>query len=124
MEEVRVEPFTATLIVPVVTPDGAVTVRTLLVALVTEAVTPLNLTTLFAKVVEKFDPEMETDVPAIPNVGEKPESESEVEVEVLVLDVPVAEAPFVPEVFTLEEDPVPPKSNGNKILLLSEDPPD
>jgi hypothetical protein len=42
------------------------------VAEVTVATTPLNLTTLFARVAEKFVPVRVTTVPPTPSVGEKP----------------------------------------------------
>jgi len=63
---------TSTVILPVVPPTGAVTVRLVTVAEVTVVTVPLNLTTLFAGVAEKFVPVKVTTVPAKPVVGEKP----------------------------------------------------
>ena len=60
------------MILPVVPPTGAVTVRLVDVAEVTVVTTPLNLTTLFAGVAEKFVPVKVTTVPLTPAVGEKP----------------------------------------------------
>ena len=60
------------MILPVVPPTGAVTVRLVTVAEVTVVAVPLNLTTLFAGVAEKFVPVKVTTVPAKPAVGEKP----------------------------------------------------
>jgi hypothetical protein len=63
---------TSTVILPVVPPTGAATVRLVVVAEVTGVTTPLNLTTLFAGVGEKFVPVKVTTVPSVPAVGEKP----------------------------------------------------
>ena len=63
---------TSTVILPVVPPTGADTVRLVVVAEVTVVTTPLNLTTLLAGVAEKFVPVKVTTVPAVPVVGEKP----------------------------------------------------
>ena len=63
---------TSTVILPVVPPTGAVTVRLVVVAEVTGATTLLNLTTLFAGVAEKFVPVKVTTVPLTPVAGEKP----------------------------------------------------
>ncbi len=68
---VAVKPFTVTVIVPVVTPVGAVTFKEVLVAELTVAVVPLNRTVLLAAVVEKFVPVIVTTVPVTPNAGEK-----------------------------------------------------
>ena len=46
--------------------------RLVVVAEVTVVTTPLNLTTLFAGVAEKFVPVKVTTVPLMPAVGEKP----------------------------------------------------
>ena len=59
------------MILPVVPPTGAVTVRLVTVAEVTVVAVPLNLTTLFAGVAEKFVPVKVTAVPLTPSVGEK-----------------------------------------------------
>jgi len=62
--------------VPVVTPDGTVTVNLLAVALVTVAATlpmlPANVTTLLAGVVLKLSPSMYTVVPVLPPAGLNP----------------------------------------------------
>jgi hypothetical protein len=58
-------------ICPVVAPDGTVVTISVLVALVTVAVTPLNLTTSLAIAVSKPVPVMVTFVPTEPLEGEK-----------------------------------------------------
>ena len=55
-----------------VPPTGAGTVRLVVVAEETVVTIPLNLTTLFAGVAEKFVPVKVTTVPLTPSVGEKP----------------------------------------------------
>lgn len=59
------------LILPVVTPSGTVTVNALVLAAVTTAGWPLNLTVLFAGVALKFKPEIVTDIPVTPEAGVK-----------------------------------------------------
>jgi len=69
--EVPVFGPTLTLICPVVAPAGAVAVIWVGVELVTVAATPLNNTTLYAGLDEKFVPAITTGIPADPMVGEK-----------------------------------------------------
>jgi len=68
---VAVSPATVTLIVPVVAPLGTVATRLVVVAEVTVAVVPLNLTVLLAAVELKFVPEIVTEEPTAPLVGLK-----------------------------------------------------
>lgn len=71
--DVAVCPPTVTVIVPVVAPDGTVTVRLVALAAVTVAVVLLNFTVLFAGVALKFVPVIVTGVPTGPDDGEKPD---------------------------------------------------
>jgi len=59
-------------IVPVVAPDGTVATSCVVVAEVTVAVVPWNLTVLFAMVLLKPVPEIVTDAPTAPLLGENP----------------------------------------------------
>lgn len=68
---VTVTPLTVTEMGPEVAPAGTVTVRLVVVATVTTAWVPLNLTTLFTAVVLKFVPEITTVAPMAPLVGLK-----------------------------------------------------
>jgi hypothetical protein len=70
-EEVTVDEPTVTVIVPVVAPEGTLTVRLSVVAAVTVAGVPLNLTTFPPGVVLKFWPWMVTEVPIAPCWGVK-----------------------------------------------------
>jgi hypothetical protein len=69
--EVAVCPLTVTDIIPVVAAGGTVTVSWLDVPLETDAIAPLNLTTLVAVRRLKFVPEIITWSPGLPFVGEK-----------------------------------------------------
>lgn len=69
--EVAVEVPTVTLIGPVVAPVGTVVVSRFVVAALTEAVVPLNLTVLELGVVLKFWPWMVTVCPTLPWDGAK-----------------------------------------------------
>ena len=60
------------MIVPVVAPDGTVATSCVVVAEVTVAVVPWNLTVLFAMVLLKPVPEIVTDAPTAPLLGENP----------------------------------------------------
>ena len=64
--------------VPVVAALGTSTTNCFGVAAVTFAVTPLNFTTLLARVGSKPSPVIVTDVPAAPEVGEKLENDDEI----------------------------------------------
>jgi hypothetical protein len=66
--------FTATDIFPVVLPDGTVAVSAVGVLLVTAAVTPLNLTTLFEFTLLNPVPAIVTEDPKAPKIGLKPET--------------------------------------------------
>jgi len=68
---VMVTPLVATLIGPVVAPDGTVVVRLVVVAAVTVASVPLKRTSLEDGVVLKFVPEIVTDALSDPLVGVK-----------------------------------------------------
>jgi hypothetical protein len=70
-DDVPACPFTVTVILPVLTPEGTVTVSCVLVAAVTVAVAPLNVTVLFVVTVLKFRPVIFTVSLAIPLVGVK-----------------------------------------------------
>jgi hypothetical protein len=72
LDPVNVTPLTVTEIFPEVAPAGTVAVNEVMVAAVTVAVVPLNLTTLFAGVVLKFVPEIVTVAPTAPLDGENP----------------------------------------------------
>ena len=65
--------LTWTLIGPVVAPPGTVVVMLVAVLAVTVAATPLNLTMLFPGTGSKLVPVMVTDVPGMPEMGEKEE---------------------------------------------------
>jgi hypothetical protein len=71
LEDVPVCPFTVTAILPVLTPEGTVTVSCVVVAAVTVAVAPLKVTVLFVVTALKFSPVMVTVSPATPLVGVK-----------------------------------------------------
>jgi hypothetical protein len=71
LTEVAVCVPTSTVILPVVAPAGAVTVSVVVVAAVTLALVPLNLTVFSLVTMLKFAPLIVTVVPAIPSVGEK-----------------------------------------------------
>ena len=68
---VTVTPLTVTEIGPVVAPAGTVVSRLLVLASVTTAAIPLNLTTLFAATGLKFVPEIVTVAPGAPLAGLK-----------------------------------------------------
>lgn len=68
---VAMTPLTVTVIFPAVFPDGTTAVMLVAEEFVTEAVTPLNLTILFAGTVLKPLPFMVTLVPEMPMAGEK-----------------------------------------------------
>jgi hypothetical protein len=72
-DEAAVMPSTFTEMLPVVAPDGTVVTIDVAVELSTVAVTPLNVTVLFAAVVSKIVPWIVTVSPTSPLVGEKPE---------------------------------------------------
>lgn len=57
-------------IFPVVAPEGTLTVNDVDVAFITFAAVPLNFTTLLAGAVSKLFPEITTEAPWIPEVGE------------------------------------------------------
>lgn len=92
--EVAVPPAVVTDIVPLVAVAGTVTVSDVVVAPVTVAVTPLNLTVLLAAVALKLVPVMVTDDPVAPEVGVK-------------LDM-VGVVPAAPTVKFVADVPVPP----------------
>jgi hypothetical protein len=64
-------PLTVTTTEPVVAPDGTATAMLVPFQLVGVAVAPLNVTVLVACVDPKFVPVIVTDVPAVPEVGER-----------------------------------------------------
>ena len=66
-----VPPVVVTVIVPVVAPVGTVVVINVVVAELTVAVVPLNLTVFPEVVVSKFVPVIVTLAPITPGVGEK-----------------------------------------------------
>lgn len=68
---VAVLPLTVTAIAPDVAPDGTVTISFVVLAEVTVADVPLNLTALLVLVELKFVPLIVTEVPAGPLVGLK-----------------------------------------------------
>lgn len=68
---VTFNPATVTRIGPVVVPAGTVTVKLVAVLAVTMASTPLNVTVLLEGVVLKFVPDIVTELPTFPDVGEK-----------------------------------------------------
>lgn len=107
--EVAVTPFTVTLMVPEVTPDGTVTVKEKLELELTVAVNPLNLTVLLEAVEEKLLPEIVTEVPAKPNVGEKLLIETEPLVEL--------DDPLDPLLEEDEEDLEPPPATKSMSAL-------
>jgi hypothetical protein len=71
VELVPVTPFTVTVIGPVVVPDCTTAVILVVVAAVTEALTPLNSTSLLDNVVLKFVPVITTGAPIAPLLGVK-----------------------------------------------------
>jgi len=68
---VAVKPATATVIVPVVAPDGTTTTNCVVVAVETVAAVPLNLTVLLVLVELKFVPVIVTEAPTAPPRGLK-----------------------------------------------------
>jgi hypothetical protein len=70
-DDVPVCPFTVTAILPVLAPDGTVTVSCVVVAAVTVAVVPLNVTVLFVVVALKLAPLIITVSPTAPLVAVK-----------------------------------------------------
>lgn len=112
-------------IVPEVTPLGAVTVNELVVAEFTTAVVPLNFTLFPEVVAEKLDPEIVTEVPATPKLGEKLDMDKVVEPELVVVLVEPELEPEPEPVLVVPVDvvleAVPPRRSriGNKLLTSS-----
>lgn len=71
LEDVPVCPLTVTAILPVLAPEGTVTVSCVVVAAVTVAVVPLKVTVLFVVTALKLSPVIVTVIPTAPLAGVK-----------------------------------------------------